>query len=90
MQVADYAIRTGTDTWLALFNMSMDTSDSADIYYMQRAAKNILYAEASSMVLDVDVTNWKVFVYILDVELAAMVVMGVIGIVNKNKKRKID
>lgn len=71
-----------------MMNMSIDTSDDADIYYLQRLAKNVLYAEASSVVLTAEVLNWKAYVYVLDVELVALVVIGVLGMINKNKKRK--
>lgn len=85
---SDYAIRAGTDSWLAMMNMSIDTSDDADIYYLQRLAKNVLYAESSSIVLTAEVLNWKPYLYVLDAELVALVVLGTWGMIIKNKKRK--
>lgn len=55
----DAILRGGTDLWLGLFpDVKKISSDSdADIYYLQRAAKHILYTEANSVVIPASKTH---------------------------------
>ena len=48
----DYAIRGGTDLSLNSGNPTNNNPTATQVYYMQRAAKNILYAVANSMAMN--------------------------------------
>lgn len=85
---ADGAIRAGTDFWLAMGDFEISTDSDADIYYLQRVAKNILYAEANAQVIKAEVINWKMYLYIFDAELVLLFIIGALALINKNRKRK--
>lgn len=55
----DAILRGGTDMWLGLLpDVKKISSDSdADIYYLQRAAKHILYTEANAVVIPASKTH---------------------------------
>ena len=55
----DWALRAGTDIWLALRQLTPATATDADIFYLQRACKNILYAEVNSEVAEAAILPWR-------------------------------
>ena len=55
----DAALRSGTDIWLAMSPLTPATATDADIYYLQRACHNILYAEANSQVAEAAILPWR-------------------------------
>lgn len=61
----DAIIRGGTDNWLdfKIGNLKMpSTATDADIFYLQKAAKNILFTEANAYVIPTDLTFISAFV----------------------------
>ena len=87
----DACLRAGTDKWLSFGTMKYPSIETdADIYYLQRAAKNILYTEANSVTIEVSRINWKIYGYILYAELFIMIIgcaaAMAIRIVNNRKK----
>ena len=86
---ADAAIRAGTDFWLAMGDFKFSTETDADIYYLQRVAKNILYAETNAQVIKAEVINWRIYLYIFDAELILLFIIGTAALINKNRKKKI-
>ena len=77
---ADWALRAGTDIWLSTGAnpLMLTTESNADIYYLQRAAKNVLYAEANAMGVEAAVLPWRTVVC---VACGALAVMGVAGFI---------
>lgn len=55
----DAILRGGTDMWLGLMPdvKKISSSSDADIYYLQRAAKHILYTEANAVVIPASKTH---------------------------------
>jgi beta-glucosidase len=70
------AIRVGTDSWLNLGNLEVRTATNADIYYVQRAAKDILYTYANAQVIKADIINWRGFLHGIDAELIILFLLG--------------
>jgi hypothetical protein len=84
----DACLRAGTDAWLSIYGIEKPAKiTSAEIYYLQRAAKNILYAEANSETYVPNIVNWHMYVIILSIELALIVIILIAGIIigSKNK-----
>ena len=82
-------LRAGTDKWLSFGTMEYpSTSTDADIYYLQRAAKNILYTDANAVTIGVEVINWRIYLYILNAELIAMIVSSIAAIIICQMKKK--
>jgi beta-glucosidase len=85
----DACLRAGTDAWLSIYGIEKPaTITSAEIYYLQRAAKNILYAEANSETYVPNIVNWQTYVIILSVELAIMVIILLAGVVLAGRKEQ--
>lgn len=85
---ADAAIRAGTDFWLAMGAFDVSAESNADIYYLQRVAKDILYMCANAQVVKAEVVNWQMYLYILDAELIILFALGAAALVMKNRKKK--
>lgn len=82
----DACLRAGTDCWLSIYGITFDDDiTNADIYYLQRAAKNILYAEANSKTYESAIVNWQAYFMALYICLVAIVVVLVIQIVCSRK-----
>lgn len=82
----DACLRAGTDCWLSIYGITFDDDiTNADIYYLQRAAKNILYAEANSKTYESVIVNWQAYFMALYICLVAIVVVLVIQIVRSGK-----
>lgn len=87
-------LRAGTDRYLYSIDwMSYGEIDSdADIYYLQRAAHNMLYTLANSNIYPAEIVNWQAYFNGLYVELAviaaAMVVSLVFQIMTDHKLKK--
>lgn len=88
----DACLRAGTDAWLSIYGIEMpENITSAEIYYLQRAAKNILYAEGNSETYVPIIANWHLYVIILSIELAVIVVILSAGLIlGSRKKAKIE
>lgn len=83
----DACLQAGTDCWLSIYGITFDDDiTNADIYYLQRAAKNILYAEANSKTYESVIVNWQAYFMALYICLVANVVVLVIQIVRSGKK----
>lgn len=75
---ANTGIRTGNDLWLGMGNIQVNTNTDADIYYVMRSAKNILYTQANSALLATRILPWRTVLYVVDALLAVgFVVCGV-------------
>ena len=87
----DACMRAGTDSWLTVIGIKFDEDvPNADIYYLQRAAKNILYAEANSKTYESVIANWQEYFAILYICLCAIVAVLIINIVrSKNNKTEV-
>jgi beta-glucosidase len=84
----DACLRAGTDAWLSIYGIEKPAKiTSAEIYYLQRAAKNILYAEANSETYVPNIVNWHMYVIILSIELALIVIILIAGIIIGSKKK---
>ncbi|MBP3901118.1 MAG: glycoside hydrolase family 3 protein [Blautia sp.] len=85
----DKCMRAGTDCWLSVspVNMLQDPSD-ADIYYLQRAAKNILYPEANSNTYQAQVVNWRGYLTFICCMLGVIIVSLVLSMIIRNRKAK--
>ena len=78
----DACLRAGTDCWLSIYGITFDDDvTNADIYYLQRAAKNILYAEANSTTYESVIVNWQAYLMVLYIFLCAIIVVLIIKIV---------
>lgn len=87
---ADYCIRAGTNTWLAMVSPEFSTDTDADIYYLKEAAKGIIYAYANAVMISSDVYAWQPCVYILSVELAILAAACIGAIVIRKKPKNIS
>lgn len=82
----DTCLRAGTDAWLQFSGIPTPTFTSSEIYYLQRAAKNMLYAESISETHEPSIVNWQLYVTILSVELILMAVLLILKLVFRRKK----
>lgn len=62
-------LRVGQDMWLDRAGADVPLETAGDIYYAQRAAKNILYAQVSGAPTSVEILPWRVWLVALDVVL---------------------
>lgn len=85
---ADEAVRAGTDMWLAPGGVTVSSETDADIYYLQKAAKDILYTQANAQVIAAETANWQLYLYILDAEIIVLILLGAVLLVQENIKRK--
>ena len=60
------ALRSGQDLWLGMGSLNIGRETDADIYYLQRAAKNILYTQANANLIEVTIRPWRTWLYVLD------------------------
>lgn len=79
-------IRAGVDVWLGFQNTNRVPSSDADIYYLQRAAHNHLYAWVNGNTHEVGVKNWKLCFYFLYAELILLAISCVAAIVIRIRK----
>ena len=77
----DAALRAGTDIWLTFNDVNVSTDTSADIYYLQRAAKNILYAEANAETVEAEILDWESMIVRLDIALGVIAAACAVGLV---------
>lgn len=83
----DACLRAGTDSWLTVIGITFDDEvTNADIYYLQRAAKNVLYAEANSKTYESEVVNWQAYFMLLYIGLCAIVLTLIVGIIRSKKE----
>ena len=75
--------RAGVDKWLAVGDISANATpeSNADIYYMQRAAHNILYTQANATTVATEISNWHAYLYVFWVELALFATACVVSFV---------
>ena len=86
---ADKCMRAGTDTWLTFRPMTMkEELTDADIYYLQRAAKNILYPEANSHTLEAQIVNWRGYLNFVSAMLGVIAAMFLLDLICRNRKVK--
>lgn len=84
----DKCMRAGTDCWLSIFGIQMKSNlTDADIYYLQRAAKNILFADANSKIYEAQIVNWRMYLYVICGAFAVMIAVMVASMVVRNKKK---
>ncbi len=85
----DACLRAGTDAWLSVNGIEKPSDiTSAEIYYLQRAAKNILYAEGNSETYAPNIVNWHLYVIILSIELAIITILLLGSVVLNGRKKK--
>ena len=65
-----------------------DTLTDADIYYLQRAAKNILYPEANSKTYQAQVVNWRGYMTFICCMLGLIIAALVLSMILRNRKPK--
>ncbi|MBE5917472.1 MAG: hypothetical protein E7273_11600 [Pseudobutyrivibrio ruminis] len=84
----DACMRAGTDSWLTVIGITFDEDvTNADIYYLQRAAKDILYAEANSKTYESVIANWQAYFMVLYIGLVAIVAVLIIKIFRSSTKK---
>ena len=69
------AVRAGQDLWLGMGTTKISQDSDADIYYLQRAAKNILYTQANAQLIEVSIRPWRTWLYVLD----GVIVLGILA-----------
>ncbi len=69
------AVRAGQDLWLGMGTTKISQSSDADIYYLQRAAKNVLYTQANAQLIEVTIRPWRTWLYVLD----GVAVLGILA-----------
>jgi beta-glucosidase len=85
---ANRDIRAGTDSWLAMGSLALTTESNADIYYLQRLAKNSLYMTANAQVIKADMVNWRGFLYGIDAALIILFLAGACVLFIRSRKPK--
>ena len=86
---ADKTMRAGTDSWLTFRPMTMKAVDSltdADIYYLQRTAKNVLYPEANSHTIEAQIVNWRAYLRFVSAALAVLALVLLADLAIRNRK----
>lgn len=79
-------IRAGVDVWLGFQNTRMVPATDADIYYLQRAAHNHLYAWVNGNTHGIDVFDWRPFFYIIYAELGVLAVSCLAAVVIRHRR----
>lgn len=72
---ANLGIRAGQDLWLGMGGVELTIESNADIYYAQRAAKNILYTQCNASLVPSEILPWRTWLYMADAVMAAGVVL---------------
>lgn len=86
----DACLRAGTDSWLTVIGITFDDDvTNADIYYLQRAAKDVVYAEANSKTYESVIVNWEAYFYVLYIGLCAIVIVLITKIVRSRRRNTI-
>lgn len=86
----DHALRAGTDSLLLVGGVpKISAKSNADIYYLQRAAHNLLFVEANSVTVSSEIGNYGLYFGILYVELIALAIICIAAIMLRNKKRNV-
>ncbi|MDE7352234.1 MAG: glycoside hydrolase family 3 C-terminal domain-containing protein [Acetatifactor sp.] len=80
-------IRAGVDVWLGFQNTEMIPTSDADIYYLQRAAHNHLYAWVNGNTFGIPVLNWQLYFNIIYIELSILAVSCAAAFVLRNRKK---
>ena len=86
------AIRCGTDMWLGAsmgggITLSQDPATNADIYYLQKVAKNILYAEVNAEISEANILEWQPIVRFVQYALAGLAGACVIRLIGRAIRR---
>ncbi len=81
-------IRAGTDVWLGFAEASPTPSSDADIYYLQRACHDHLYALANGKMVAADILDWQLYRNIIYGELAVLAAACVIAMIIRNTRKK--
>ncbi|MBQ1492363.1 MAG: hypothetical protein IIZ39_10425, partial [Blautia sp.] len=82
------SLRSGVDYWLGYSGYVNKPRSDADIYYLQRAAKNHLWTLAGSNYQEAVLTNWRGCVDIIYIELGLVVLAALIGIVIRHTGKR--
>lgn len=83
----DACLRAGTDAWLTVNDIEMPKEfSSADIYYLQRAAKNILFTESTGNTYPASIVNWHNYVILITVELICIMAIVIAAYLVRRKK----
>ena len=81
-------IRAGVDVWLGFKSTDAYPSSDADLYYLQRAVHNHLYTWVNGNTHGITVLNWRVYFWIICMELCILATFCVTSIIIRNKKEK--
>ncbi len=81
-------IRAGVDVWLGMNDADLTQRNDADIYYLQRAAKNILYTFANGNTYKAEYLNWQLYRNLICVMLGVLSASCAVALVIRNKKEK--
>lgn len=86
----DSALRAGGDMWLVAWGYSEPSVETnADIHYVIRATKNILYTEANAIVIPSEILPWRLWMGLLDALLGiTFCVLGVCLVKNIRDSKK--
>ena len=89
MYDVEAGLRAGNDMWLTSSTVTASTDSDADIYYLQRSAKRILYAIANADIVEAQIAPWRTWAVILDVALViAILALAALVAVNVVRGRK--
>lgn len=84
------SVRAGCDIWLTFMGSDNKPSveTNADIHYVRRAAKDILYTAANGETIEINVKPWRAVLAVIDVVLVVLFLLCARGMVKTIKKRR--
>ena len=81
------AIRAGMDAWLLIDDVDFTVRNDADIYYLQRAAHNTLFAFANAELMPVKTLPWRLYVGLASGGLGLLALICAGFVVNRVRKQ---
>lgn len=80
-------IRVGQDLWLGMGGVDVTLESDADIYYAQRAVKNILYTQCNASLIPSEILPWRTWLAVLDVVMVAGIAVCAVALVKDIRKK---
>lgn len=83
-------LRAGIDMWLSVVPAGFHGGEcsNADIYYLQRASKNILYAQSQSMISKATVFPWRICRNLIIGSMGVLIITMIAQLVIRHPKKK--
>ena len=91
MYDVEAGLRAGNDMWLTSSTVTARADSDADIYYLQRAAKRILYVIANADIVEAQIAPWRTWMAILDAALViAILALAALVVLNVRKTKNME